>query len=434
MTQRTDFRYVPTSGDISGKNVLNQTERAINDLGDFIDEIEITAAEAVTIAQAALDAFSEALQTANNAFDNANLAIQIANSVRNIFKKRDDPVNIDMLYFEPAMMYLTNAASSELPASASVPFYLSVFTVDSRTNALQAGWSEADPGTVYYRTATITPPASEEYPSTVTWSAWAIHDQKISTPAVNAEPASGNPGLNFPDGLTVTQDENGMLSLPSIIGRKWEFTTSQVWTPPVTGRYRVRIIGGGGPGGSVATGLGLWAGGGGSSGQYKDEVITITKLDPIAITIGRGGISRPAVIGQNSGESSGGTSSVGTYIAAAGGSGGGTYTTTSGVGPYHVGTLQGACLNTSYQIGESASSTHTNEVEIYNIKSGNGGGSPWGAGGYCTGAISYNGAISSNGTNGIGYGSGGSGGAANDAGTGRGGYGAPGYIIIEKVA
>ena len=87
MSKQYDFKYVPTSGPISGQSVLSQTEQALNELGQTsFDTLEI-AKNAMTIAnQAASNAVSaittanEALAVAGNAASDARSAIDTANS------------------------------------------------------------------------------------------------------------------------------------------------------------------------------------------------------------------------------------------------------------------------------------------------------------------------------------------------------------------
>lgn len=73
----TDFHYVPLTGPISGVEVLQQTERAINELGQDIADGTATAEEALRIANEAAATATEALDTANTAqttADNAQIA------------------------------------------------------------------------------------------------------------------------------------------------------------------------------------------------------------------------------------------------------------------------------------------------------------------------------------------------------------------------
>ena len=70
----TDFRYVPTSGSLSGKSFEEQTERAFNELGEHIDESGEAAGAALETAQNAQNTADQALQTVQTAADAANAA------------------------------------------------------------------------------------------------------------------------------------------------------------------------------------------------------------------------------------------------------------------------------------------------------------------------------------------------------------------------
>lgn len=71
----TDFKYVPTSGNLPGKSFEEQTQQALNELGGSIEDGNETAEEAKQIAQSAKDTASQALQTVQTAVDAANIAV-----------------------------------------------------------------------------------------------------------------------------------------------------------------------------------------------------------------------------------------------------------------------------------------------------------------------------------------------------------------------
>lgn len=62
-----DFKYVPTEGPISGISALEQTEIAINELGDFIESADSSAEEALEAAQNAQSTANDALNVAQDA-------------------------------------------------------------------------------------------------------------------------------------------------------------------------------------------------------------------------------------------------------------------------------------------------------------------------------------------------------------------------------
>jgi len=68
------FKYVPTSGALSGKSFEAQTEAAFNELGAEIDQIREIAEEVKRIAQTAVDTANAAMTTVQTAVDAANMA------------------------------------------------------------------------------------------------------------------------------------------------------------------------------------------------------------------------------------------------------------------------------------------------------------------------------------------------------------------------
>lgn len=79
----TDFHYVPTSGDLSGKSFEEQTERVFNELGAEIDQISQEASDATVIASQALQAAQQAETTASAAEATAQDALQRTESFQN---------------------------------------------------------------------------------------------------------------------------------------------------------------------------------------------------------------------------------------------------------------------------------------------------------------------------------------------------------------
>lgn len=75
-----NFKYVPSSGDLSGKSFEEQTEKAFNELGEQIDTIESVSEEASEISNQALAIAQTAETTASNAESIASSAQQEANN------------------------------------------------------------------------------------------------------------------------------------------------------------------------------------------------------------------------------------------------------------------------------------------------------------------------------------------------------------------
>lgn len=78
------FKYVPLEGALSGLYFQQQTEDAINDIGNVAYATEQVAVEALKIAQQAYNIASAALETANNALAAAQTAQQTADTALNI--------------------------------------------------------------------------------------------------------------------------------------------------------------------------------------------------------------------------------------------------------------------------------------------------------------------------------------------------------------
>ena len=148
------------------------------------------------------------------------------------------------------------------------------------------------------------------------------------------------------------------------------FNTNDTWTVPdgiVNNEISVRIFGGGGSGSGHNGSNSEISGIAGGSGWMNNDVLKVGAGEQISITIGAGGKNN----------SSGGTSSFGSYLTAFGGSpkghGG------AGGGGSSTGTASGGI---GYQFGGGGSSSHGGS-------GGNGG--PWGGGGGGGGGNNYRG-------------------------------------------
>lgn len=206
------------------------------------------------------------------------------------------------------------------------------------------------------------------------------------------------------------------------------FTASGTWTKPANAilSYGRCVGGGGGGGGAPTTGVGeASVGAGGGSGVYAEVFIDAELLaSTVPVTIGAGGAAGAAT--GNVAAGTGGTTSWGAVLSAAGGLGGiarnnsttafasvGGLGGTTGTGSIVIPGQTGQVAFASGQLGFS----------------GVGGGSPFGAGGNAQRTTATG--ASTAGQAGIGYGSGGGGGICSGGMTGvLGGAGAPGYLIV----
>lgn len=119
------FRFVPVSGDLSGKSFEEQVEKAFNELGEDIDAISLEAGGATEVANQALGVAQQAQQDASAAEDSANQAVQTANAtqaaldnlntdVATIGQKADDAFNAAIT----ATATANHAASTAIEAKA----------------------------------------------------------------------------------------------------------------------------------------------------------------------------------------------------------------------------------------------------------------------------------------------------------------------------
>lgn len=90
----TDFHYVPTSGDLSGKSFEEQTERAFNELGAQIDSIELGSSSALQSASQALTIANQAALQAGNAEAAAQGAVQQVSQLNADVSSLDSRVNL----------------------------------------------------------------------------------------------------------------------------------------------------------------------------------------------------------------------------------------------------------------------------------------------------------------------------------------------------
>lgn len=210
--------------------------------------------------------------------------------------------------------------------------------------------------------------------------------------------------------------------LPRVAG----FALTSSWTVPAgVTQIRVRLVGGGGAGGSSqATGSGQASvAPGGNAGCYGEGIFFgIIPGSIIPITIGAGGV--PGAVGAAGGN--GGTSSFGTLLSAPGGHGGPTCPASTApfvfapVAPSFVATGGGYILTR-----ETAGSPGIAGPGGGNSLGGNGAPGPWGGAG-----PGFGGSSAANSAQG--YGSAGGGAFSNQSSAGlQGGYGSSGCCIVE---
>tara|TARA_Y100001980_G_C14553556_1_gene338994 strand:- start:510 stop:1421 length:912 start_codon:yes stop_codon:yes gene_type:complete len=206
------------------------------------------------------------------------------------------------------------------------------------------------------------------------------------------------------------------------------FTSSGTWTKPA-GINKVKVYVTGGGGGGAGGGGANNGGGGGGAGGTAIEVIDVSSVSSVTVTIGGSGGGGA----QDSDGGDAGTSSFGSYCSATGGgrgipwnSGSSTRSGVSGVG-------SGGDINLSGGQGSQGVAHDASDDGHAN----DGGASFWGGGGH--GAVASAGYNRSNQTYssaqpGQAYGSGGGGGGHTGGNQAPGAAGKPGIVVVEEYA
>ena len=107
MSEHYDFHYQPTgSGAISGQQVLQQTEDAINELGDYVNDN----------VGGAMDVAQQALETAQNAEQDAQTALDTANSFSSAIQSAQQDANTALSTAQTAQTTASNANNTAIQA------------------------------------------------------------------------------------------------------------------------------------------------------------------------------------------------------------------------------------------------------------------------------------------------------------------------------
>lgn len=193
-----EFRYSPLTGRLTGKQMIEQTEQAINQLSSLVDsaagQVEIIstlANEANENAATALETAEEALATTGRTY----ITVSTQTDANN--------------YYDSQLIYIADSTSTNIPVADTG--MLEVKTNDNKTACEQVFISDSS-GDAYYRSGAITAETVGDVTTyTVTWGGWS--SQPASQAYVQGELANYLPlsGGTVTGGLTVEENITGNL-------------------------------------------------------------------------------------------------------------------------------------------------------------------------------------------------------------------------------
>lgn len=155
-----EFKYAPLTGRLTGKQMIEQTEQAINGLASLVDEaagqvqiISTLANEANENAATALEKAEEALATTGRTYITVSIPAD-AND-----------------YYDSQLIYIADSTSTNIPVEDTG--MLEVKTNDDKTACEQCFVADSS-GEAYYRNGVITAETVGDVTTyTVTWGGWS---------------------------------------------------------------------------------------------------------------------------------------------------------------------------------------------------------------------------------------------------------------------
>ena len=198
MANEYQFKYTPLTGPLPGKSMVDQTERAINELAQIVNEGSAQVEVITNLANTANDNSEEALEKANE-------ALETAGRVYITLPNLDDADS----YFDSQLYYFANSHSANLPVEDTG--FLEVKTNDTKTACEQVFIADLT-GLCYFRHGTIT---SEEVGSetvySVTWDIWSSElasEDYVQSELLNYLPLSGGTLTGVVNGVTPTAGDD----------------------------------------------------------------------------------------------------------------------------------------------------------------------------------------------------------------------------------
>lgn len=160
MADNYNFQYLPLTGKLPGKSMIEQTERAINELGNLVYARTVDPSYIEGLAVQANENSEEAIEIANEALSTTG----------RVYVTVTEAVNVND-YYDSELIYIANSASTNIPEESTG--FLTVKTNYAKTASAQTFMSD-ESGKIYVRYAVIT--ASEVGSTTVytaTWGNWS---------------------------------------------------------------------------------------------------------------------------------------------------------------------------------------------------------------------------------------------------------------------
>lgn len=201
-----NFQYTPLTGRLPGKSFVEQTEKAINELAEIVNEGSAQVEVITNLANQANDNADEALEKANK-------ALETAGRVYITLPNLDDADD----YYDSQLYYFANSNSANLPVEDTG--FLEVKTNDTKTAAEQVFIADTT-GLMYMRHGDITSEeVGDETVYSVTWETWssALASETYVQTEVNigVNSANGYTDNKVSDylplsGGTLTGDVNGV--------------------------------------------------------------------------------------------------------------------------------------------------------------------------------------------------------------------------------
>lgn len=194
-----NFQYTPLTGRLPGNSFVKQTEQAINELAEIVNEGAAQVEVITNLANQANDNSEEALEKATE-------ALETSGRVYITLPNLDDADD----YYDSQLYYFANSHSANLPVEDTG--FLEVKTNDTKTAAEQVFIADTT-GLMYMRHGVITSTeVGDETVYSVTWETWSspLASQDYVQQEVNNEADRVDQTFLPLSGGTLTGDVNGI--------------------------------------------------------------------------------------------------------------------------------------------------------------------------------------------------------------------------------